>query len=99
MSLSPFAAAAVKSAYTEGGPWLSELLQIVSANMDYVITELEEAIPEIKIKKPHGTYLLWIDYRDTGLSEKEMMDKLLNKGESLLNRVRNTVNLEKVFYA
>ncbi|QUW23234.1 pyridoxal phosphate-dependent aminotransferase [Sporosarcina sp. Marseille-Q4063] len=84
MSLSPFAAAAVKSAYTQGGPWLSELLEIISSNMDYVITELEESLPGIKINKPHGTYLLWIDYRDTGLSEKEMMDKLLTKGRIAL---------------
>jgi cysteine-S-conjugate beta-lyase len=84
MTLSPFAAAAVKSAYTQGGPWLSELLEIISANMDYVITELEEALPGIKINKPHGTYLLWIDYRDTGLSEKVMMDKLLTIGRIAL---------------
>jgi cysteine-S-conjugate beta-lyase len=84
MTLSPFAAAAVKSAYTQGGPWLSELLEIISANMDYVITELEEALPGIKINKPHGTYLLWIDYRDTGLSEKDMMDKLLTIGRIAL---------------
>jgi cysteine-S-conjugate beta-lyase len=84
MTLSPFAAAAVKSAYTQGGPWLSELLEIISTNMDYVITELEEALPGIKINKPHGTYLLWIDYRDTGLSEKVMMDKLLTKGRIAL---------------
>ncbi|WP_210471122.1 MalY/PatB family protein [Sporosarcina sp. 6E9] len=84
MSLSPFAAAAVKSAYMQGGPWLSELLEIISANMDYVITELEEALPGIKINKPHGTYLLWIDYRGTGLSEKEMMDKLLTIGRIAL---------------
>lgn len=84
MQLNAFAAAALKAAYEEGGPWLSELLEIVSANMDYVIQELQEAIPGIKIKKPHGTYLLWIDYRDTGLSEKDMMDKLLNKGKLAL---------------
>ena len=84
MQLNTFAAAALKAAYEEGGPWLSELLQIVSKNMDYVIHELQETIPEIKIKKPHGTYLLWIDYRGTGLSERDMMDKLLNKGKLAL---------------
>lgn len=84
MNLNTFAAAALKAAYEEGGPWLSELLEIVSANMDYVIQELQEAIPGIKIKKPHGTYLLWIDYRKTGLSEEVMMDKLLNKGKLAL---------------
>ena len=84
VSLNSFAAIALKAAYEEGGPWLEELLEIVSFNMDYVIQELPKAVPGIKIKKPHGTYLMWIDYRETGLSEKEMMDKLLTKGKLAL---------------
>lgn len=84
MELSSFAAAALTSAYSEGGPWLAELLDIISSNMDYAIDELTTMIPGLKIAKPHGTYLLWIDYRRTGLSEEEMMDKLLNKGKLAL---------------
>ena len=52
--------------------------------MDYVISELAEVLPDIKINKPESTYLLWIDYRETGLSEKEMMDKLLYTGKIAL---------------
>ena len=71
MDLSSFAAAALTAAYKEGGPWLAELLEIVSNNMDYAIRELTAAIPGLKIAKPHGTYLLWIDYRGTGFTEKK----------------------------
>lgn len=84
MDLNAFAGAALTAAYKEGGPWLDELLTTLSDNMDYVIRELTAAIPGLKIAKPHGTYLLWIDYRDTGLTEKEMMDKLLTKGKLAL---------------
>ncbi|MEK5037475.1 MalY/PatB family protein [Sporosarcina sp. FSL K6-3457] len=84
MGLSPFAAAALSAAYKEGGPWLNELLEVISSNMDYVIHQLPSAIPGLKIAKPHGTYLLWIDYRGTGLTEDEMMDRLLNKGKLAL---------------
>jgi cysteine-S-conjugate beta-lyase len=84
MELSSFAAAALTSAYRDGGPWLAELLDIISNNMDYAIDELTTAVPSLKIAKPHGTYLLWIDYRGTGLSEEVMMDKLLNKGKLAL---------------
>ena len=52
--------------------------------MEYVIHELTSAISGLKIAKPHGTYLLWIDYRGTGLNEDEMMDRLLNKGKLAL---------------
>ncbi len=84
MNLSPFAAAALKAAYEEGGPWLDELLTIVSNNMDYVIGQFKEHLPKIQVRKPDATYLLWIDYRGTGLSEDEMMDNLLNKGRLAL---------------
>lgn len=84
MDLNAFASSALVAAYEEGGPWLNKLLEIISSNMDYVIDKLHEAVPKIHIRKPEATYLLWIDYRNTGLSEQEMMDKLLKKGKLAL---------------
>ncbi|GEN83329.1 cystathionine beta-lyase PatB [Sporosarcina luteola] len=84
MDLSAFAASALVSAYTECGEWLENLLEIISSNMDYVIDTLPKAVSGISIQKPDSTYLLWVDYRDTGLSEEEMMDRLLNKGRLAL---------------
>ena len=82
--ISPFGAAALESAYNHGEDWLNELINIVSSNMDYVISEITKAIPQIKIKKPQATYLLWVDYRETGLTEEEIMTKLLEKGKVAL---------------
>ncbi|WP_432360190.1 MalY/PatB family protein [Sporosarcina sp. UB5] len=84
MELNAFAASALVSAFTECEDWLDNLLEIISSNMDYVISTLTEAVPGIHIQKPNATYLLWIDYRGTGLSEEEMMDRLLNKGKLAL---------------
>ncbi|QTD42684.1 MalY/PatB family protein [Sporosarcina sp. Te-1] len=84
MELNSFAASALTAAYKEGGPWLDELLEVVSSNMDYVKEELESNVPGVKIVKPEATYLLWIDYRGTGLDEKDMMEKLLTKGKLAL---------------
>lgn len=80
MELNAFANVALKAAYRHGEPWLEKLLTTISENMDYVIETLTTQVPGISITKPQGTYLLWIDYRGTGLSEDEMMDKLLHKG-------------------
>ena len=74
--LNNFAPIALHAAYTEGKQWLDELLAYVSNNMEYVISELGQ-LPGIHIPKPQGTYLLWIDYRELGLEEKEMMKRLL----------------------
>lgn len=81
--LNAFASTALQAAYTHCEPWLEEMLTYISANMDYVIEQLN-ALDGIKVRKPEGTYLLWIDYRGTGLSEQEIMDRLLNIGQLAL---------------
>lgn len=83
MGLNVFASVAVQAAYTFGADWLDELLHYLSMNMDYVVQELT-ALEGIKVRKPGGTYLMWIDYRETGLSEEEMMQRLLHKGKLAL---------------
>ncbi|MFF2178159.1 MalY/PatB family protein [Lysinibacillus sp. NPDC058147] len=82
-SLNTFASVALQAAYTEGSPWLNDMLTYISNNMDYVIAELGQ-LPGIHIKKPQGTYLLWIDYRELGLDEQEIMKCLLENGKLAL---------------
>lgn len=84
MELNIFSLTAFQAAYEHGEPWLDELLEVVSSNMDYVVEQLTCKLKGIKVSKPEATYLLWIDYRDTGLSEKEIMDLLLTKGKLAL---------------
>ena len=81
--LNVFASAAVQAAYTHGADWLDELLQYLDKNMDYCMLELN-AIPGIHVRKPEGTYLMWIDYRETELTEEEMMHRLLHVGKVAL---------------
>ncbi|KMY28402.1 Fis family transcriptional regulator [Lysinibacillus xylanilyticus] len=82
-SVNTFASVALQDAYTEGSPWLNDMLTYISNNMDYVIAELGQ-LPGIHINKPQGTYLLWIDYRELGLDEKEIMQRLLENGKLAL---------------
>ncbi len=51
--------------------------------MDYVKTELEQ-IPGIRVTIPQSTYLIWIDYRELALEEKEIMNRLLEIGKLAL---------------
>lgn len=78
--LNILASAAVQAAYEHGEEWLEEMLKYVSNNMDYVVQELNQ-LDGIRVTKPQSTYLMWIDYRNTGLSENEMMHRLLEIGK------------------
>lgn len=82
--MNAFAPVALKAAYEEGAVWLDELLEVLSSNMDMVIQKLNGAIPAIKISKPESTYLMWLDCRELGMEESEIMDKLLNVGKVAL---------------
>ncbi|MFJ7971581.1 MalY/PatB family protein [Psychrobacillus sp. NPDC096389] len=83
MGLNIFALTALQAAYEEGEPWLEELMEVLSSNMDYAVEHLSK-IDGIQVVKPEGTYLLWINYRDTGLSEQDIMERLLTKGKLAL---------------
>lgn len=84
LGLNTFASTAVKAVYNDGGQWLDELLLYLKNNMEYVAKELN-AIEGINVKIPDATYLMWIDYRATGIEEKELMNRLLTIGQVALD--------------
>lgn len=61
-----------EAAYTKGESWLEELLEHIQANIDYLDICLKEYMPLITMQKPEGTYLVWLDCRGLGLSEKDL---------------------------
>lgn len=84
MGLNTFAITAVEAAFSEEGEqWLNELIIYLNSNIDYMIETITTALPAIKIKKPDATYLVWIDIRALNLSEKDVMQKLLDAGVAL----------------
>lgn len=72
-----FGMVATEAAFSMGADWVDGLLTHISSNMDYVIEACRD-LEGIVIHKPQGTYLLWIDYRATGLGEKDMFERLIH---------------------
>ncbi|KPU43607.1 cystathionine beta-lyase PatB [Oxobacter pfennigii] len=67
-----FGITAMEAAYTHGEEWLSELLNYLEDNMNYVKEYIDENIPEIKVDKVEGTYLLWLNCKGLNLSQDEL---------------------------
>ena len=61
-----------EAAYLKGKTWLNELLEHLQGNIDYLDICLKEYMPCIKMLKPEGTYLVWLDCRDLGLSYTDL---------------------------
>lgn len=80
-----FGITALEACYKYGKSYLEELLGYLEGNADYVKSFLEEKIPNVKMLKPEGTYLLWLDMRGLGMKQKELDDFLINKVKVKLN--------------
>lgn len=76
---------ACTSAYSKGEQWLSELKSYLKENLDYVRTFINEKIPEIKLVEPEGTYLIWLDCSELGLSYKELEKLVIDKAKLWLD--------------
>ncbi|OJT86848.1 cystathionine beta-lyase, partial [Clostridioides difficile] len=47
---------------------------------------INENMPKLKVRKPEGTYLLWVDFSALGLSDEELESILVQKGKVALNQ-------------
>ena len=76
-----FAPIAGEAAYLYGDNYVNELIDYIEKNFDYVIGYLREYLPDIRMKKPEGTYLGWVDFRKTGINHKEIYSIVLEKAK------------------
>lgn len=70
---------ACECAYRGGRQWLEQLKQYLKDNLEFVREYLERNLSMIHIVEPEGTYLLWLDFRELGLSGKELEYLIVNK--------------------
>jgi len=78
---------AVKAAYSDiGAIWLDELLEYIKENALLVKDFMSRNLPRVKVAELQGTYLLWLDFRNLGLSNEEINNILINKAELGLNK-------------
>ena len=82
---SVFGIVAATAAYSEGADWFDSVKSYIWENILFAKKYIEENAPQIKVLVPEGTYLLWLDFSKTGLSDSEINDKVLNKAKVWLD--------------
>ena len=70
---------AVIAAYAQGEEWYQEMKKYVGANITFLHEWMEEHIPQIKVTKTEGTYLVWMDFRGLGIAEENLKDFVENR--------------------
>ncbi|MDR1341292.1 MAG: PatB family C-S lyase [Prevotellaceae bacterium] len=80
-----FGDVALEAAYTHGDNWLSQLLDYLDGNFEYVVDYLKKYVPRIKTGKPEGTYLMWLDCSELNMTSSQIQDFLVSKAGLALN--------------
>lgn len=73
-----FGYVAAEAAYTYGEEWLSGAIATIKGNYDYMVKELAEKLPQVKVIPLEGTYLSWLDF-NTCLKDEELEEIIQNK--------------------
>ncbi len=84
-SVNVFGIEAIKAAYQKGGRWEEEMLEYLRGNRQYVLDFFEKNLPAIKVNPSEGTYLLWIDFTESGKNIEDIQDILINECRVELN--------------
>ena len=76
---------ATEAAYRYGEDWLSELKELIEKHINDVV-DLFGKETKIKVMKPQGTYLIWLDFSAYDISDEELRKVLRDEAKVILNR-------------
>jgi cystathionine beta-lyase len=80
-----FAVEALIAAYNNGEEWLDELKTYLYNNYIHLKDFLESYLPQFKVLPLEATYLAWIDCSASGMTSKEISEKLLSQAKLWVN--------------
>ncbi len=76
---------ACEAAYRDGGEWYDAMMRYVADNIAFTKKYVEENLPGVHMTDHEGTYLVWLDFREIGLSADELDDLIIHKAKLWLD--------------
>lgn len=76
---------ACEAAYSKGEEWYQAMLSYVKDNIDYIGQYTKENLPGVRMVEHEGTYLVWLDFRETGYDEKTLEHKIVHEAKLWLD--------------
>lgn len=80
-----FGIEATEACYKYGEEWLEQLICYLEENLSYMKDYFDRNLPKIKVIVPEGTYLVWLDFRETGYSADKINTLLKERARIGLN--------------
>ena len=83
--LSVLGLVATEAAYSQGEEWYQAMLKYVADNIEFTGKYVEENLPGVNMIEHEGTYLVWLDFRGTGLDKDELEKLIIHKAKLWLD--------------
>ena len=83
--LSALGLVAAKAAYEQGDEWYEQMMSYVRENIRYVKEYVNEKLPGVTVIDGEGTYLMWLDFRETGLDPEELDRRIIYEAKLWLD--------------
>lgn len=83
--LSVLGLVAAKEAYAQGDDWYEQMMSYVGENIRYVKEYVKENLPGVTVIDGEGTYLMWLDFRGTGLDPEELDRRIIYEAKLWLD--------------
>ncbi len=82
--MTPFIIEATIVAYTKCDQWVDELKTTLDDNLTYIDTFISKYLPDVRFTIPEGTYLAWLDFTNYDLSESQIVERLCDIGNVIV---------------
>ena len=83
--LSVLGLVATEAAYAHGDEWYAAMKNYVRDNIAFARAYVEENLPGVRMIDTQGTYLIWLDFRQTGLTVEELDHKIIYEAKLWLD--------------
>lgn len=80
-----FGSVALEAAYSNGDEWLDQLLDYLWENYLFLKNFFRTNLPKVNVMKPEATYLIWLDFREYGMKNAELMKFTIENAKVGLN--------------
>ena len=70
--LSALGLVATETAYRQGEEWYTHMLEYIRGNIEFVKEYVKDNLPGVNVIDGEGTYLVWLDFRKTGIDAREL---------------------------
>ncbi|MBK6285650.1 MAG: putative C-S lyase [Draconibacterium sp.] len=80
-----FGSVAMEAAYTQGDEWLGQMIVYLQENYKLLENFFKTKLPKVKVMKPEATYLIWLDFREYGMKNAELMKFTVENAKVGLN--------------